>query len=157
MYLLTSVVLTMLAVVGNAAELGIEHGTVEPGKTTNLNVKLISGTESPTGIQFDLQYDADSLDISIETGPVLAPAGKIMRSAAVQAGRQRVLIFGFNKNAISSGVVATLHVSLKVPGEAGKVYPLHLTATSGTNERAETLALVGSDGSVKVETRRNGQ
>ena len=156
MNLKTAIVLTVLAVAGNAAELGIEHAAVEPGKPTQLNVKLTSGTEAPTGIQFDIEYDAVSLDVSIEAGPAAVQAGKSMRSAPTKTG-QRVLIIGFNRNVILNGVVATLHVSLKVPGVAGQVFPLHLTGTSGTNERAETLAVTGNDGSVKVEMRRNGQ
>jgi hypothetical protein len=156
MNLKTAIMLTVLAVAGNTAELGIEHGAVEAGKPTLLNVKLTSGTEAPTGIQFDIEYDAASLDVSIEAGPAAVQAGKSMRSAPTKTG-QRVLIIGFNRNVILDGAVATLHVSLKGPGVAGQVFPLHLKASSATNERAETLAVTGNDGSVKVEIRRNGQ
>lgn len=156
MYLQTAIVLAMFAVAGAAAELSIEHGTLAAGKPASLGVRLAAGTAAPTGIQFDLEYDA-ALEISVEAGPVAGAAGKSLQSAVIQGGKQRVLVVGFNKNAISDGVVAVLHVSLKGSGEAGKVFPIRITATSGTNQGAETVAITGTDGSVKIEPRRNGQ
>jgi hypothetical protein len=113
-------------------------------------VKLAALRDAPTGIQFDVEYDAASLDIAIEAGPAAKQAGKSLRSAKVQDGKQRVLIIGFNKNAMSDGVVAILHVSYKGQ-EAGKTFPIRITATSGTNEKAERVAVTGKDGSVAVE------
>ena len=157
MYLGTAIVLAMFATAGSAAELSIEQGTLAAGKPSSLSVRLAAGSAAPTGIQFDLEYDAASLDIGVEAGPAAREAGKSLQSAMIQAGKQRVLVVGFNKNAISDGVVAVLHVSLKSTGEAGKVFPVHITATSGTNQRAETVAIAGNDGSIKIEPRRNGQ
>ena len=157
MYFQTAIVLAMFAAAGNAAELSIEQGTLAAGKPATINVRLAAGTAAPTGIQFDLEYDAASLEIGVEAGPAAVKAGKSLQSAVIHDGRQRVLVIGFNKNAISDGVVAVLHVSLKGSGEAGKVFPVRLTAPSGTNQRAETVAIAGSDGSVTIEPRRNGQ
>ena len=123
-------------------------------KPVSLNVRLAAGTAAPTGIQFDLEYDA-ALEIGVEAGPAAGAAGKSLQSAVIQGGKQRVLVVGFNKSAISDGVVAVLHVSLKGQGEPGKVFPIRITATSGTNQAAESVAITGSDGSVKIEPRRN--
>lgn len=150
MLLQTAIALAVFAVAANAAELSIERGTLKPGKPVTLGVKLAALRDAPTGIQFDVEYDAASLDIAIEAGPAAKQAGKSLRSAKVQDGKQRVLIIGFNKNAMSDGVVAILHVSYKGQ-EAGKTFPIRITATSGTNEKAERVAVTGKGGSVAVE------
>lgn len=69
MFLKTAIVLAVLAVAANAAELSMEQGTVAPGKPAALSLKLAAGSDAPTGIQFDLEYDAAALDVSVETGP----------------------------------------------------------------------------------------
>lgn len=155
MYLRAVILLATLVLAGNAAELSVEQAVLSLGKTGDVNVRLAVGNTVPTGIQFDLEYDAASLDLKVEAGPASAAASKNLQAAVIGPGKQRVLVIGFNKTAISDGVVAVLHVSLKSPADAGKVFPIHITATSGTNQKAENLAIAGSDGSVKVETRRN--
>jgi len=41
--------------------------------------------------------------------------------------------------------------------EAGKTFPIRITASSGTNQKAEPVTVTGKDGSVKVEIGRSGQ
>jgi hypothetical protein len=140
MFLKTAIALAMLAVAANAAELSMEQGTLAPGKPVALNMTLAAGTDAPTGIQFDLEYDAAALDVSVETGPAAKQASKSLQSARIQAGKLRVLIIGFNRNIISDGVLAL-----------GKTFPVHIAASSGTNGKAEPVAVTGKDGSVRVE------
>jgi len=146
----------LVALAAGAAELSVGEGVVAAGKPADLSVKLAGGTDAPTAIQFDVEYDAAQLDIGIEAGPVAREAGKNMRTAKLQAGRQRVLIFGFNRTIIADGVLAILHVSYKGQ-ETGKTFPIHLTGAAGTNENAEHVAVSAKDGSVRVEIGRNGQ
>src|ERR1039458_3975034 len=113
MYLKTAFVVALLAVAGNAAELTIEQGAIVAGKPAAIGVKLAAAAEAPTGIQFDLEFDATALDVSVEAGPVTGQAGKNLQTAVIQPGHQRVLIVGFNRNSIADGVVAILHVSFK--------------------------------------------
>lgn len=150
MFLKTAIALAMLAVAANAAELSMEQGTLAPGKPVALNMTLAAGTDAPTGIQFDLEYDAAALDVSVETGPAAKQASKGLQSARIQAGKLRVLIIGFNMNIISDGVLALVHVSYKGI-DTGKTFPVHITASSGTNGKAEPVAVTGKDGSVRVE------
>jgi hypothetical protein len=146
----TAIVLAFLAVAANAAEISLEQGTVAPGKSVALAVKMAAGTDAPTGVQFDLEYDAAALDISVESGPAAQQASKSLRSAPIQTGKLRVLIIGFNRNTISDGILAVVHVSYKGT-EIGKTFPVHITAQSGTNANAERVAVTAKDGSVKVE------
>ena len=146
----TVIALAMIAVAANAAELSLEQATLTPGKPAILGMKLAAGTDAPTGIQFDLEYDGENLDISIEAGPAATQAGKSVQSRKIQPGKLRVLIIGFNRNAISDGVLANIHVSYKGQ-ELGKTFPIHVAASSGTNEKAERLTVTAKDGGVKVE------
>jgi len=149
-------VAAIIAAAANTAELSMEQRVLTPGKPVTLDLKLADGTDAPTGIQFDLEYDPASLDVTIEAGPAAKQAGKSLQSAKLQPGRQRALIIGFNKNMISDGVLAILHVSYKGQ-ESGKTFPIHITGASGTDQRAEPVAVTGKDGGVTVEIGRNAQ
>lgn len=151
-----AIALVISAVAASAAELSIQPGVVAPGKPATLNVMLAAGQDAPTGIQFDLEYDAASLEVAIENGPAAGKAAKTLRTAMIQSGRQRALIIGFNKTIISDGVLAVLKVSYKGQ-ETGKTFPIHIMGAAGTNEKAEPVAVTGKDGSVKVEIGRNAQ
>jgi hypothetical protein len=150
MILRTAIALALLAVAANAAELSLGNGIVAPGKPAALGVTLSSGKDAPTGFQFDLEFDPAALDISVEPGPGAQQASKSLQSAAIRAGKLRVLIIGFNRNTIPDGVLALVHVSYK-SGDTGKTFPIHLTASSGTNANAETVAVTVKDGGVRTE------
>ena len=145
-----AIALMALALAANAAELTLEQGTVAPGKPVALGMKLAVGTDVPTGVQFDLEYDSTALDLNVEAGPAAQQASKMLRSAQIQAGKLRVLIIGFNRNTISDGVVAVVHVSYKGT-DTGKTFPVRITAPSATNANAERVAVTAKDGGVKVE------
>ena len=116
MKLRTAIVLAIFAVAANAAELTIGQGVVGAGKPTTLSVQLASGGDALTGVQFDLEYDATALEVSVEAGPVVAQAGKNLQSNVIQPGKRRVLIIGLNRNAIEDGVVeASITVGEPVP------------------------------------------
>ena len=145
-----AIALAVLAVAANAAELSMQQGTVTAGKPASLDVKVSVGKDSPTGFQFDLEYDAAALDVTVDGGPVAQQASKNVRTAQIRAGKLRVLIIGFNRTTISDGVLAVVHVALK-GGEAGKTFPVQMTGASGTNANAETIGVTVKDGSVRVE------
>ena len=146
----TAIALAVFVWAGNAAELSLEQGSLAPGKPATLSMKLAAGTDVPTGIQFDLEYDAASLDISVEGGPAAKQASKNLQSAKIRDGKLRVLIIGFNRNGIADGVLALIHVSYKGQ-DGGKTLPIRVTASSGTNEKAQSVAVTAKDGSVTVE------
>ena len=151
-----AVMLGVWAVAAGAAQVTLDQASLIPGTPANLNMRLTRGADQPTGLQFDLEYDPNALEIKVEAGPAAGDASKNVQSRVLQPGKTRVLIIGFNRNVIADGVVAVLHVSLKGEAEAGKVFPVHITAPSGTNERAEKVEVTGKDGSLKVEVRRVG-
>ena len=151
-----AVMLLALATAANAAELSVASAMATAENRAALNVSLATRGDALTGIQFDIEYDATAVDVSVEAGPAATSAGKGVQSALVKPGKQRVIVFGLNQNGFSDGVVAILRVSLKDTAEAG-LHGIHLSALVGTNRRAETVAISGQDGSVKAETRRTAK
>ena len=151
----TAIVLAVFAVAGNAAELSIGNATLNTttGQPVTLNVSLASAGATLTGIQFDLEYDAAALNVTIAAGPAAGGAGKNLQSSALQAGRQRVLIVGMNRNTIADGVVAVLQISLKGHVAAGKTFAIRMTAPAGTNAQAQAVSISGGNGSVQVENK----
>lgn len=146
----TAVVLAFLAMPANASELRLDEGTLSGGKEAALKVTLAAGKDLPTGLQFDLEYDPAALVLSVELGAAAQQASKSLRSAEITHGKLRVLIIGFNRNAISDGVVAVVRVSYKGT-EADKTFPVHVTAAAGTDADAKPVVVTAKDGSVKVE------
>jgi hypothetical protein len=130
--------------------LTLEQGTLAPGKPVDLAMKMAAGADALTGIQFDLEYDAAALDITVEGGPAAKQASKGLQSRSIQSGRLRVLIIGFNRTTIADGVLALVHVSYKGT-ETGKTFPVRVTTSSGTNANAGQVAVTAKDGSIRVE------
>jgi Cohesin domain len=142
--------LIIMAIAAKAAELSLEQGTLTVDKTASLKMTFTGGKDAATGVQFDLEYDAAALDITVEGGPVAQQAGKNVRSAQIRPGKLRVLIFGFNRNTLSDGVVALVHASFK-GGDGAKMIPVHITAAAGTTADAEPIPVAAKDGSVRLE------
>jgi hypothetical protein len=158
MNLRTAILLATFAVAGNAAELSIGNGILNPAaQPLTLNVTLASSGASLSGMQFDLEYDAAALNVTVAAGPSAGAAGKNLQSNVMQAGHLRILIVGMNQATIADGIVATLQVSLKGQAGAGRTLPIRMTAPAGTNAKAQAVALSGGNGSVKIEITRDGK
>ena len=142
--------LAIVAAAAGAAELSLEQGVLSAGKPATLKVSLAAGKDLPTGVQFDLEYDADAFDVTVEAGPASQQASKNLRSAQIKTGKLRVLIIGFNRTTISDGVIAIVHVSYKGTG-GDKTYPIHVTAAAGTNADAKPITVTAQDSSVVVQ------
>jgi hypothetical protein len=144
-----AIILAAFSLAVQGAELTVEQGTVSPEKPATLAVKLAAGAEAPTGFQFDVEFDAAALELSLEAGPAAKQANKGLQFRQLQPGKIRVLIIGFNRTTIADGVLALIHVTEK-GAEAGKAFPVHLAASSGTNADAKPVAVTAKDGSVTV-------
>jgi hypothetical protein len=149
MIIRVAMALAGIAWTASAADLAIEQAKLTRDKPATLAVSLSAGTEAPTGFQFDLEFDPAALDLSVEAGPAAKQASKSAQSRMLQPGKLRVLIIGFNRNTIADGVLALIQVSYKGT-DGGKTFPVHMTAASGTNADAKTVAVIARDGSVTV-------
>ncbi len=95
----------------------------------SLPITLTAGTgENVCGIQFDLWYDGDALNIdTVEIGEAADEAAKDVSFSILEPGRARVIVAGFNQNVIGSGIVS--YVVFSVAGDApDAAYPVTLTA-----------------------------
>ena len=149
------VFLLMLSGICRGAELSIDSGTVRSGEPVTLNVRLSAADEALTGLQFDLEYDASALDVRVEIGPSAKTAVKILQTARTAKSGHRAMIVGFNQNNLSDGVVAVLYVSVKEAPLTVTDYPIRLTAAAGTNARAESIAVTGREGILRVPVRNS--
>jgi hypothetical protein len=68
------------------------------------------------GLQFDLEFDADALDVDpqkgIRPGEVILNAGKQLTCSMLSPGKIRVLIFGINRELIESGELVFIQFDL---------------------------------------------
>jgi len=142
--------LAVMALAANGAELNLEQGVLSADKTASLKMTFTAGEDVAAGLQFDLEYDAAALDITVEGGPAAKQAAKDLRSAQIRPGKLRVLIIGFNRNTILDGVIAVVHVSFK-GGDGAKTFPVPVTAAAGTTANAEAISMAAKDGSVRAE------
>lgn len=147
------VVLLAFALVGSAAELSIGSAVLSADKPATLNVTLASGGAALAGVQFDIEYDARALDVTVQAGPAATDAGKTLQSAPLQAGRRRIIIVGFNQNSIPDGVVATIQVSQKDKTAAVGASGVKIRGLVGTTGQGQTVAIAGQDGGVTASSR----
>ena len=147
--------LLLLSGIARGAELSIDSGIAGPHEPVALNVRLSEATEALTGLQFDLEYDASALDVTVEIGPSAESAVKILQTARTAKSGQRVMIVGFNQNHVSDGVVAVLHVSARENRGTAADYPIRLTATAGTTAQAESIRVTGRKGVLRVSARNS--
>ncbi|HXE64436.1 MAG TPA: cohesin domain-containing protein [Bryobacteraceae bacterium] len=150
----------VLAAAGFGAELNVDKTAVTDGKPAALSIHLQSGASELTGIQFEVDYDASRFDVTLEVGPAATGAQKVLESNALQPGKQRVLIFGFNRNRITDGVVAIAHVSLKGAPDTSQSDLVRLSKSLGTNESGETVPVTvhgGVAGSQDAQSATRGE
>ena len=138
--------LLLMAAQCSAAELSLRPVPSASGESTVLIVTLSSSAGAPaaalTGIQFDLEYDVSTFEVSVSSGAISQGAGKGISTAANGSGK-RVLVVGLNQNALSDGVVAVLHVVRKGPAAPEQV--IRLAAPAGTNGAGTSIQLALRD------------
>lgn len=140
----------VLTVSGIAAELTLDTATVAGNNSPKLSLRLDSGGSELTGIQFDIEYDASRFDVRLEIGPAAEDAVKVLQSNTLLPGKQRVLIFGFNRNKFGDGVVAFANVTLKGTPDPGQTWPIRILDPVGTSAQGEGVPVKGISGSVKT-------
>ena len=142
--------LLVLAASGLAAELHLDSAPVAANTPAALSLHLEAGESALTGVQFEVEYDASRFDVKLEIGPAAEIAVKVLQSNTLQPGKQRVLIFGFNRNKIGDGVVAIAHVMLKGALDE-QSYPIRISAPAATSAEGQAVPITGTGGSVATK------
>lgn len=140
-----------------AAELSVERTSTGPRDQYTLAVRLSADSESIAGLQFDLDFDDARLEVTAEVGPAAQIATKILQTGVVGAGKRRILLIGFNRTELTSGIVAILHISVKprpadqpatsadLPDPASTAVGIRLSAPAGTNADAGPVSITLHD------------
>ena len=135
-------ILTSSLAVGQVA-LSLSSGTATPGNPVVLNLSLNAPSgNQPAGLQWTLAYSTtDFSAISVAAGSAATAAGKTLSCNNV-SGSTTCLIWGLNSNTISSGVVATvtLTVSASTLQTSSIVQVLNSVASSASGVAISSTA-----------------
>ena len=137
--------LLVAAANAGAATLSLGNVTGNAGQTiSNISVGLQSQGAQIAGVQFDVVFDKTAMTMTASTGVDAALAGKSVSTNQLTNGL-RVIVVGFNQDAIGDGTLPTVIVAnLKIvigAGTASAFYPLTLTNFSATDAAGQSLAI----------------
>jgi uncharacterized protein (TIGR03437 family) len=110
---------------------------------------LIDVTLSPSdrpiwAIQFDIQYDYQTLALSQVPGTATTSAAKSLMASTPRAGTRRLLIAGPQAGALGSGAIATL--SVQAAGSQSGVYALAITNTIASDSEGYSISVLAGNG-----------
>jgi uncharacterized protein (TIGR03437 family) len=92
----------------------------------SVDVILTQGDRPVTALQFDIQYQDQTISMSESLGSAAISAGKTLWTSNPQAATRRMLIAGLNANPLGDGIVATLSVQVK-GGASPDLHPLAIS------------------------------
>lgn len=142
-------VLNALAVVTampQSLTVGVVSGT--QGTAVNLPVYLKEGTKQVAGVQFDLTIPAGITVASVTPGIAAQAANKSAQGNPV-GSNYRILVFGLNQTAISSGPVAIVRLNINPIAALGK-RAISILNLSGTDPTGSAVSITGKNGSLEV-------
>ncbi len=132
-----------------AADLSLPAGVVVHPQAT-LNLVLAGAPEDLAGLQCDLEFDADALEIGLQAGPAASKAGKGLVITTPAEGRRRLLVAGMNQTSLGDGVLLVLRVRVKTVSASSGTYALRIQNAIGTTKDGSSVSMRTSDGSVVV-------
>jgi hypothetical protein len=114
-----------------------------------ITLSTSAGEEVACG-QCDVVFDPSALNVSIvSAGAATQAAGKSVSYSVISAGRVRVLVSGFNLNAISDGEIARL--AFNISGDALEgVQPVALSAIVLSDPSGTAVPATSNSGSIAV-------
>ena len=132
------------------AAIAIHKTAVDASGKATLEVEFRPGTQPIAGLQFDVSDNEATLGLSIALGEAAAKADKSVYTSDSQPGTpRRVLIVGFNANAIGPGVVAMIAVPLR-PETAPGIYPVVIDGVVAAGVNGDAVPLSADSGAVVV-------
>ena len=135
------IILFLAATAPQSAELRLETNQSTTSGPSQFQVSLVTGPESTTGIQFDLEFDSNAVEVKVLPGPAAQLAGKTIYSSAPAPNKLRVIVIGFNQDVLTSGVVALVQVIARTNETPALNSPMRLTAPSATNRAGQSVAV----------------
>jgi hypothetical protein len=127
-------------------ELSVDDSNASRSSLVNITVSFSPGTNDTAGFQFDMTLPSGVTFVDAALGPAAVAADK---DITTNPALGRVMVYGFNENAIDGGVVviATLNVT---PDAALGAQTVNLTNLAFTTPDAQPLAGTAEAGSLTI-------
>ena len=142
-----------LQVLAQPAQLSLGSGSGPPGSTVTLNMSL-GGGASPAGMQWDLNYP--SADVTFEgatTGSAASDAEKSVQCNGT-GGTTTCLVFGFNANTMSDGVVARVSFGIVATTLAPSA-AIGFSNMSATDPGGQGISITGTGNQITIQQAVN--
>jgi hypothetical protein len=138
----------ILPVHASAQSVAVGTITGAAGSAVDLRVNFTAGATGVATLQFDLSFGSALGMVSTTAGSAANNAGKSASGSTVPGG-VRVILFGLNQNAISSGEVAIIRLNI-ASGTPPGVLAVTISNIVASDAQGGNVAASGSNGSVTV-------
>jgi len=130
--------------------LSLQGGTAARGGSIGLNLSIDTASASIAGVQWDFLFNpADIASVSVSAGPAAAAAGKSVACNTISGGDFRCLVFGYNANAIGSGILSVATFTLTGTTVASSI-PISFSGVLASDPNANYVSIVGAGSSIAV-------
>jgi uncharacterized protein (TIGR03437 family) len=146
-FITVSAVFTLVPCVVFGAQLASGPLTLSPGGSGVVVFSYSSAGDQVSGLQFDLTFSADALNLVTIPGPAVRYGGKSFYTAIPGAGSSRVLIAGLNQNLLSDGPLVTVFVNV-APNAATGAYTIGMVNAFAADSAGNAVAI--TDASVAL-------
>jgi len=121
----------------------LSTAVVAPGGAADLELKLISGSDTPpASLQFTFSYPASLRSLTVNDGPAAAAADKTVMCNG-DAAAYTCLAIGANAKPIPDGVIAKVTVALAPDAGSAEI---QLTQTCGASGEGHYLPISSGNG-----------
>lgn len=135
-----------------AASISIENKTVKPNDSVTIDFIFDTEGDTLSAINCDLIYPSSDLQLdSIDLGVSASEALKLLATHSSADGIEKIVIYGLNDTAISSGVLLQACFTVKNDANEG-AKNLSLTNVVGASPGATAVSVSAESGSIVVDT-----
>lgn len=120
-----------------------------PGSSVLISATFTPGNDSVSALQFDLQYDNNTMSVVVTPGDQPRGSGKSIYSQDVASNQKRFLIAGPNASPIPAGTILNLYVNLNA--NASGPIPLTISNLVVTDSSGSSVVSSGTSGAVTVQ------
>lgn len=140
------------AVAAQSSRVDILSASGAAGAVVQVPIYLEStGGAQPTGLQVDVGFNTAVLSYNnqVSAGAAAQAASKSVSANVISGGTLRIIVAGFNQNAIANGIVALAEFRI-ASGAAVSTTPLVASAVRVTNAQAQTIASTTGNGLILI-------
>lgn len=141
--------LAVLAAPVAAARLEVGEAAAAPGSSVIVPVMLRAEGASISGLQFDLSYDQERMQVAVVAGEAARRAVKALYRQDLGAQGVRVLVVGINAAPMEEGAVALLFIGLEARADEGD-YPIAVRLATAVDGEGRAVTVDPAAGVVRV-------